>query len=369
MNDASLMIREVSLKNFRCFPSLSLQFSSPIVLIEGDNGTGKTSVLEALHYACYLRSFRALSPAQMICFNEPAFSISLKGITRNEVWNLIVGASKEQRMVKLNGASLSTHKQIFDYYRVITINEHDLDLIAGGPQMRRSFLDGTLFLLDTEYGILLKQYAKIVKQRAALLAHYSFDHDAYALWTEKFFNVSAEIQVKRKALLRELEKKVQGLLKIYCPGSSFILLCEYVEKKYDDALLQRERIVKKVLFGAHLDDVSIIYSDVSARTYASRGQQKMLVILFKLAVMQLLQKPTILLLDDFMTDFDQKKTEQLLEALIATQSQIIATSPMKQSILSHILKKYDTQIIALHDSNLPQSGSLYSLHGNESSLI
>jgi len=231
MTTAPLMITDITLTNFRCFQKLSLHFTSSIVLIEGDNGAGKTSLLEALHYACYLRSFRATMPTQLIHFNASAFSLSIQGTTLEESWALVVGASQEKRMVKLNGAPLLTHKQIFDYYRVITITEHDIDLIAGYPQARRTFLDSTLFLLDTDYGILLKQYTKIIKQRTAVLTNHFFDQNAYDLWTEKFCAASRAIQEKRCELLKKLELKVQDLLRIYCPTSSLTIACAYAEKK------------------------------------------------------------------------------------------------------------------------------------------
>lgn len=342
-----LAISDITLTNFRCFKKLSVSFDASVVLIEGDNGTGKTSLLEALHYGCYLRSFRESSPCNIIAFEQPAFSIALRGTTCNEPWQLVVGASAEQRMVKFNGAPLKTHKQILDYYRTITITEDDINLLAGPPQERRTFLDSTLFLLDTDYGDELKHYAKIVKQRAALLAAPYFDKNGHDLWTEKFHHVSGIIQDKRRALLTQLESKVQELLRMYIPHTSHSLSCEYAEKKCNEDLLHREKALKRVLFGAHFDDVHIVYGNSRARTYASRGQQKMLVVLFKLAALQLINKPTVLLLDDFMTDFDQKKIEQVVMALMAERTQIIATCPMEQSIVAHILKQYDAHIITL----------------------
>ena len=331
-------------------------------MFEGYNGSGKTTILEALHYACYLRSFKTISAPQIISFGASAFSVSLEGITHQEPWHLQVGASNETRLVRLNNTSLNKHKQIFDYYRVITITEHDIELIAGYPQTRRAFLDTTLFLLDTEYGALIKQYTKVCKQRTAVLSHAVFDSAAYEIWTSQFCNLSRQIQEKRCALLKDLEIKVQELLVLHFPhGASVSLRCSYEEKKYDEDLLRREKALKRILFGAHLDDIHIIYGDSKARSYASRGQQKMLVMLFKLAVIQLLKKPVILLLDDFMTDFDQKKIENLLSAFVAENIQIIATCPMEQSTLSSILKRYNAQTVTLKPSDMSsQISPLYA---------
>lgn len=341
-----MRITSLSLRNFRCFSCIDLTFNAPIVLIEGCNGSGKSSLLEALHYACYMRSFRATSPTHLIRFHEDAFSVKICGTTDGEAWNLVVGASADKRQVKLDGKSITSYKQILDRYRVITITEEDLELMQGYPEARRTFLDTTLFVMSPEYITLMRAYIKTLKQRNALFMRPHIDTAMYELWTEKLEELSRSIQAQRKELLQRLEEKVNILLTMYSSSDARIR-CDYTIKERTADTLEKEQRAGRSLIGAHLDDITIFYENQHSRHYASRGQQKMIVILCKLAALQLLQKPALLLLDDFMTDFDNSKIEQLLEALLADNNQIIITCPLKESRLASILKNYQAQVISL----------------------
>lgn len=336
----------LSLTNFRCFEQKEIALDAPITLIEGCNGSGKSSLLEALHYACYMRSFRATSPIQMIAFNEKAFSIKLHGCTEGETWNLTVGASAEKRQAKLDGKTITSYKQILDRYRVITITEEDLDLMQGYPEARRTFLDTILFIMNPDYTIIMRNYLKTVKQRNALFMRSTIDVATYEIWTEKLEELSSLIQTQRKNLLERVQDQVNELLKIYT-GNDARINCEYNIKSRTPDLFEREKKAQRNLLGAHLDEVTIFYENHHSRHYASRGQQKMIVILFKLAALKLLQRPALVLLDDFMTDFDDTRIEQLIKALLAGNNQIIITCPLKESRLSLILKNYQAKTICL----------------------
>jgi DNA replication and repair protein RecF len=353
-----MRIQSISLCNFRCFEKFELNCNAPITLLEGCNGSGKSSIVEALHYACYLRSFRANSPVHMIRFNQEAFAIKLHGATDGETWDLVVGASADKRQVKLNGKAITSYKQILDRYRVITITEEDLELMQGYPESRRAFLDTTLFMMHHDYVATMRLYLKTLKQRTALFMRQPLDMVTYEIWSEKLEELSGAIQFQRKELLQKLELEVNALLKIYSTSDARIR-CEYKTKGRTEDLLDREKRAQRTLFGAHLDEITIFYENQHSRHFASRGQQKMIVILFKLAALKLLNRPALLLLDDFMTDFDNSKITQLLEALLAGNNQIIITCPLKESRLAEILKNYQAHVVSL-ETHMAFNASPYS---------
>src|SRR5580692_6261147 len=123
------LVSQLYIKQFRCFEERSFVFTAPIVLLEGANGTGKTSIVEALHFLCYVKSFRALSPRELIAHNQPAFFI--KAILRTEEVedSIQAGFAGAQRLIKINDQPVKSYKELIDHYRVITITEHDIDLI------------------------------------------------------------------------------------------------------------------------------------------------------------------------------------------------------------------------------------------------
>ena len=146
-NDQALFLERVHIKNFRCFSDIDLAFTSPIVLIQGLNGSGKTSLLEALYYVCYLRSFRTHLPKEMLQFEHSNFFIKVIFRDQNFTHEIQAGFSNAKRLVKIDNKAISSYKELMNYYRVIGLTEDDMFLIKGGPQERRVFIDQLLLLI------------------------------------------------------------------------------------------------------------------------------------------------------------------------------------------------------------------------------
>ena len=113
---------------------------------------------------------------------------------------LQIGYSEEKRVVKLNKKTIKSYKNLLSFYRIVSLTEDDLLLIKGAPESRRMFLNKALFLVDSDYLLLLKKYKKIVENRNAILRTQKFDNVAYSLWTEQLFNINKKIILIRKKL-------------------------------------------------------------------------------------------------------------------------------------------------------------------------
>ena len=148
----SVKLFQAELKNFRCFSQHTISFDQQLVLIEGDNGCGKTSLLEAFHYCCYLRSFRTHNPRTLIKHDQSSFFIKLKIEDSVDVapihHTVQVGFSGNRRSVKLDSHPICSYKELMDSYRVITLTENDLALVCAGPEERRAFVDQALVLQE-----------------------------------------------------------------------------------------------------------------------------------------------------------------------------------------------------------------------------
>lgn len=342
-------LQKLELKEFRCFKSKTIDFEGPLVLIQGLNGSGKTSILEALHYLCYLRSFRTHTPKDLIRFGTEGFFI--KAVFNNQ--EIKIGCAGKKRHIKINQKTISSYQELRQFYRVVTITEDDLALVKGGPEKRRHFLDHALLLHYPNLLDLFKMYKTILDNRNALLQRPYPNQEELEIWTKKLWEYSLKIQNQRTLFLEKLQKTSDAeLLKEW--NNEYSIEFNYVSKKelfsqswesfiksWKTTLLPQELRYRRSLFGSHLDDVQIIFQGKPARLYSSRGQQKLIVLLIKIAqVKQLIKEQggTTFLLDDFMTDFDATVMNKLISACINLNTQLIFTTPVTESVDSTLLK-------------------------------
>ena len=361
MNDTveikHLHLTSIHLKNFRCFEQVVIDLDSPIVLVYGKNGTGKTSVLEALYYGCYLRSFRTHTIRDLIALGKESFLV--KFLIRDSAdqdtldHTIQIGFAHNKRLVKIDNKTTVSYKDLLSYYRAISLTEDDLLLIQGGPGERRSFLDAALLLENAEYMSEIKKYRIVLENRNALLENATIDKDIYFIWTKKLWEHTIHIQAARRHFLSRLESTINTMFYRYVDPDISCSLLYQAKKKSDcdfeeflqkntslEELMRQEIYFRRSLFGAHLDDFTISLEGKKSRAYASRGQQKMIVLLVKIAQIRQLTSqsgPLIFLLDDFMIDFDIERGKALLKVLFELNCQLIFTSPRRDSALEGAL--------------------------------
>lgn len=376
-----MRLTSISLKNFRCFASLKLDLDSPLVLLVGPNGAGKTSILEALHYSCYLRSFKTHLPKELVRITQDGFSAALEissdGLSLD---TLNVSFANSKRAIKVNQKPVSSYKDLYSIYKVITITEDDLELVKGAPLLRRSFIDNMLIMLDPAYANYLRKYRSILDNRNALLNNRRsgsshFDHESYVLWTDQLLKTSYIIQSKRQAMLKQLEQEAHELaISFFDDLHAISIVYEYARpylitnfeasgaefiEQYPN-MPNHELSFRRSLFGSHLDDFRIIFQDKASRSFASRGQQKLIVFLLKLAQLKIIVSQTsavsdsdtcsaIFLIDDFISDFDEVKTSTLLSLITRYATQVIITSPTSQGILQDKLTSYGVQVVSINN--------------------
>jgi DNA replication and repair protein RecF len=337
----TVCIQRLQIKNFRCFSSATFDLDSPVVVIEGLNGSGKTSLLEALHYACYLKSFRTHIPRDLIAFEADNFFINA---TCND-HAITVGSSGSKRQVKIDQKVITSYQELREHYRVVTVTEDDLSLIKGSPEKRRSFLDYALLLLDTSLAPLYKRFKQVLEQRNALLHRSNISQEEFLIWTRNVWQSSREIQAERHAYLSDLIFHINQVCGRYWDDTVYDISYHKRELKEDEtfeefasrseALFRKEKHYHRTLFGAHLDDIDILFQGKKARLFSSRGQQKLIVLLMKIAqVSHLIDRHgcerVVFLIDDFMTDFDAENLNKLMQASLDLGTQLIFASPINQ---------------------------------------
>ncbi len=366
-----MRVTRISLTNFRCFTDRVFDISGQFVLLEGENGTGKTSVLEALYYACYLRSFRTHQGRELIYTSNNHCFLKIEIVGSDDLAHEIqVGISPQQKLVKVDGTTISSYKEIVSLYRVIALTEDDRELVQGAPDERRRFLDQAMVLHDPSYIQILKEYKHSASQRNVLLAQsrgrYQVTDPTFATWTEQVWQRSIILQQARAQYLADLEARINILLDTFFrqedPELAIELVYARTRMKEDESFeefwnlfnaaggVATETRLGRGIFGAHLDDINFVFKKKRARVYASRGQQKLVVFLMKIAQHLILRDQginAILLLDDFMTDFDDRRLSQCMRVLNDLGAQVFLATPLISAIFSKDNKAFDVQRIAL----------------------
>lgn len=364
-----MFIKKLKLRNFRCFEENEYNFDDRFVVIEGKNGAGKSSLLEALHYACYLKSFRTNSNQELINLEKDFFFVEID-LVHDEVCDQIqVGFDVEQgKIVKFNQKPIISYRDLILQYRSITLCADDIVAVGGAPEYRRDLLNQSLFLLDPSRYSMFKMYKQIVEQRKGLLLQIQkvgeqggYFYDQLLVWSEKLWVASFQIKNLRIEYLKALEVEVNRLLVEYFsvnePGLQ--IKFRYASKNHESVDTfeefwpafykkhhQSEIGMGRSFFGAHIDDFNIEFFGKKAKIYASRGQQKLIIFLIKISQLNFMRacgKPGVLLLDDFLTDFDKQKIDFGLNLLQNLLFQVFLTNPnsdcklqLKNSAIIHV---------------------------------
>ena len=338
--------------NFRCFKRLTISFEESIVIIEGPNGVGKSSIGEALYYACYLKSFRTHRADDIAHHETNYFFIELDGVTHEgDLYTIHVGFEEGNKKIKVNHTLITTYKELMDYYQVIMVSEHDMRLIQEGPDERRSWVNQLCILRDPSIIETLRLQKHIIAQRTQLLMTHQGGGEYYEVWSQQLWENSQTIRNARSISLALLEQEVAALIHEYAltiPSITFTYKARGGSEApfqsfwahYQKTTLQSEIAQRRTLFGAHLDDIIINWGGQNARLYASRGQQKLILLLIKCAMVRVLKasystvQPTLLfILDDFITDLDQAVSAALLTVIQGLGCNVLITCPLFDAVV------------------------------------
>jgi|SaaInlV_100m_DNA_5_1039725.scaffolds.fasta_scaffold01031_4 DNA replication and repair protein RecF len=332
-----MKILSVEIQNLRNLQAASLTLCPGHNVLVGDNGAGKTSVLEAVHLLGYGRSFRSRQPKDLISKQQSELVVSCSFIDA-EGRESRAGISKSSAAVsevRLNGASLTSSAELAASFPVVAIESSSFDLLDGGPKERRQALDWGVFHVEHSFARLWKDYRRILAQRNAQLK-ISDDMSDYSVWNQGLADLSEQIDRLRKEYFDEFLPVFQHLLNDLGPELGEVSL-QYQRGWSDDKELmqileqrfKRDRFEKRTTKGCHAADLEFAIEGGLARDRLSRGQKKILVIAFKCAQASLYNSATknscVLLLDDLASELDADKWQKVLAALDESGCQTLQT--------------------------------------------
>lgn len=329
------MIKRIELTNFRNHGYISIDFDNLKTYIYGENGVGKTAILEAIYFASTTKSMRTNNEKDLIKKNENFTKIKI----------IFDDKTKNEAIISKTGKRLIVNdiekRRISDYignFNVVTFTSEDIDLIKGTPADKRNFIDLEWMLLDKEYLTNLNRYRKILKQRNALLKNIDINDDYTFLniLGEQLLEVGSKIIEKRAEVIELLNEELSNnpfkfgdnkIKIVYQPDQNVKGL-----KKWFDTKQKQDILYQTTQAGPHKDDFIITIGDKDSKVFASAGEQRLIVIAVKIALLHLITKTTknkpILLLDDILSELDENNQKLFLTNL-PKDNQIIMTSVKK----------------------------------------
>ena len=329
-----MAIRRFTAQGFRCLRNVEFEPDPGYTLIHGANASGKTSLLEALAYLGRGKSFRGAPPTNLIQHGEQEFILFGQLETGGRQVRIGVRNSRSGLEVKVDGDTSGGAAALAAALPLQVIDPDVHNLVSGGPDERRRFLDWLAFHVEPEYLALWRQFRRALKQRNAALKG-GGGRDALAAWDTEFCRLGERVDVVRRevlaASLETLQQHGSGLLGAevdfrYATGwAKDTSLKQALDDHFD-----RDCALGTTQVGPHRADLRLVYGERQARRLVSRGQQKLLASAMILAATEIaqtaLERPLLLLLDDPAAELDRDSLGRLMGQVAALGSQVIATS-------------------------------------------
>ncbi|WP_294306550.1 DNA replication/repair protein RecF [uncultured Chryseobacterium sp.] len=355
-----MIIKKLSLYNFKNHTEKRFEFSPQINCFVGNNGAGKTNILDALHYLSVGKSFLGNTDLNNIKNEEDFFTVEAEVLNDDSEDIIKISQPKEaKKIIKKNDKSYDRLADHIGYLPSVMISPYDSNLISDAGESRRKFLDSMISQTDSEYLFNLIQYQKTIQQRNALLKYFAknrtWDRDSLEIYDEPIIRFGTKIFTKRKDFVEKLNPIVKNFYKIISGGKETVsviyeshLLEDSLEKLLK-ASLERDRMLTYTSKGIHKDDLLFEMDAVLIKKIGSQGQQKSFLVSLKLAQMSLIKELTrktpILLLDDIFDKLDDSRVSQLIE-LVNQESfgQIFITDTHRERT-ENVVKKINEESI------------------------
>lgn len=326
------VVKGVKLKYFRCHDEFNLDCNRPTTLIIGENGSGKTSVLEAVYLALRGKSFKGVDK-EIMKRDEGFYRAEIELMDAKKVIIRFNGDKKEFEIDGKKTARLPKKSR----YPVVLFEPDDIYLVGSSPSRRRDYFDELFRQINDNYGSVLSKYNKALRQRNDLLKRETISRDDLFSWNIMCANFGAELIKWR---VRNLDKINEKMTEVYRNIANNNDSCEirYLGDVVDEneylsrleANFERDRILGHTSFGIHRDDYEFVFNNKKADGSASRGENRSMILALKFIEAQILEsevgKKPVVLLDDIFSELDEMRQKHLVNNFKNYQMIITSTT-------------------------------------------
>ena len=333
-----MWINNIKLKDFRNYSNQEIKLNKNINVFYGENAQGKTNIIESIYFCSVGKSFRAKRDQEIINFEKERAEVEIifNKIDRDGKIKIEISDKKN---VYVNGVKIKKLSELLGNINIVIFTPDDIEILKGDPQKRRKFLDVMISQLKPNYMYILNLYLKTLKQRNNYLKQIKQEEkpeELLDIWDQKLAEYAIKICKYRQEFIEKIKEKI-GMI-----HSKITEEKEKIEIEYISECLEKERFLKILkerrkldiikgftTKGVHRDDFVIYINGKPVNIYGSQGQHRTAILSLKLSELSVvfdeIGEYPILLLDDFMSELDEKRKKSFLENIKETQVIITCT--------------------------------------------
>jgi len=318
----------LNLINFKNHSERQFELSNEINVFIGNNGVGKTNILDAVNYLSLCKSFLNPIDKQNIKIDEKFFLVQGDFLKNDKVYNVTCSVqSGQKKKVKKNKKEYEKLGEHIGEFPIVVISPYDSNLVSEGSEVRRKYIDSIISQHNKPYLETLIRYNKVLNQRNALLKQFQeyriFDQESIDVWDHQLIELGNQIHQTRAGFLVDFLPRFENFFNEISKGSEKVGIA--FQSQLNDAdfesLLKdsgkKDARVGYTCIGVHKDDLVFTINDQPIKKFGSQGQQKSFLIALKLTqfdyISKLLNKKPILLLDDIFDKLDHQRVERLMK--------------------------------------------------------
>lgn len=355
-----MRLQQLKLTNFKNYEQQSVDCSAGLVCFVGNNGMGKTNLLDAIHYLCMGKSHFYLPDQQVARHGTDFFRLEGHFEINGKNERIVAKVQpKKKKVLERNAVPYHRLSEHIGLLPVVMITPNDTYLASEGSEARRGFMDNTLSQLDSHYLSQLILYNKLLQQRNALLKQMAQgrnnDHDLLEAYGQQMLAPAQLIHQKRAAFIEQFQPPLAEVYQTLCGGQEKAT-CVYRSKLSEHSLgellianTEKDRFLQRTTAGPHRDDLIFELDGHAVKRFASQGQLKSFVLALKLAQYQLLQgqkkRSPLLLLDDIFDKLDSDRVSHLLGLLLNGDYGQVFITDTDQKRLYEIAQQYETDCL------------------------
>ena len=349
-----MIVKNIELKNFRNYENEKIDFSPSVNIIYGNNAQGKTNILEGIYLFSMGKSNRTHHNEQLIKFGCEKSEINMDFMCgEREISARMIINKDKRKSIFMNDIPVKKNSDLVGKFNVVYFGPECMDIVKGGPSVRRKNLDILISQLRPNYFILISNYKKTIEAKRALLKERNIDKITLEILNERLISLSVEIIKYRVEYIKKIEKISGEIQKEISFGSENLeikynsdcgIIEEFDGKKVKNSLEDRlmknygkEIELREIFTGPHRDDIEYFINGMNVKNFGSQGQQKTVVLVQKIAEVNLVKEERgeypVLLLDDIMSELDFLRQSYILSKIRNMQIIITCTEEERFNIL------------------------------------